>query len=71
MVLTHLKFFLKKVKKGVDKGREVWYNNKAVAEKAVAESVIENWTTKGIEYKAKRSAKQKELEIPERNSNKK
>ena len=36
-----LKNILKKLKKGIDKGGGVWYNNKAVAE-VIAKSLIEN-----------------------------
>ena len=39
------KKFLKNFKKGIDKGKEMWYNSQAVRESG-SEMVIENWTTK-------------------------
>ena len=41
------KTFLKKVKKGIDKGKVLWYNIQAVREKG-QRAIIENWTTKEI-----------------------
>ena len=39
---TTVKIFLRNLKKGIDKGKEMWYNSQAVREKAGSGTVIEN-----------------------------
>ena len=42
---VQVKIFLKKVKKGIDKGRRMWYDIQAVPRSGVVTD-LENWTTK-------------------------
>ena len=53
---------LKKFKKGIDKGKRLWYNTKAVARKRDSGMVIENWTTRD-KYKAKAKCKSRQRVI--------